>query len=263
MAGKAGHDINYIALSGTLSMIGPESGPPIVPLNLVADFGGGGMMLAFGVLAGLVESRATGRGQVIDAAMVDGAASLATYIHGMRAAGTWEDRRASNVLDGGAPFYAVYTASDGEDFAVGAIERQFYLGLLDGLGLDEGSLPDQLDRERWGELRTAITQAFSTHPGKHWRDVFGERDACVTPVLSVLDATAHPHLRERGTFVDIDGAVQPAPVPRFDRSPGELGRPPVGAKAALYILEGWGVDPAALSALVSSGVITTPDGDSG
>lgn len=244
LAGKAGHDINYIAMSGTLSMIGTEGGPPVVPLNLLADFGGGGMLLAFGVLAALVEARATGRGQVVDAAMVDGAASLATYIHGMRAAGTWVDRRASNVLDGGAPFYAVYASSDGEYFAVGAIERQFWLQLLDGLGLDDSELPPQLDRTRWPELRAVITRAFASHPGSHWRDVFSERDACVTPVLSASEAPGHPHLRGRETFVEWGGVVQPAPVPRF-RGPATQPRTGEGLDA----LTEWGIDPATVEGL--------------
>ena len=256
LAGKAGHDINYIAVSGTLSMIGPESGPPVVPLNLIADFGGGGMVLAFGVLAALIEARATGRGQVVDAAMVDGAASMAAYIHGMRAAGTWEDRRASNVLDGGAPFYAVYEASDGEYFAVGAIERQFYLQLLDGLGLDERSLPEQLDRSRWWELRAAFSQAFATQPGSHWRHVFEERDACVTPVLSASEAPTYPHIRERGTFVDWNGVLQPAPVPRFANAPPERRSNPGRVTGALEVLKEWGIDASALGELVSSRAIS-------
>jgi alpha-methylacyl-CoA racemase len=256
LAGQAGHDINYLAVSGTLSLIGAPDGAPVVPLNLVADFGGGGMVLAFGVLAALTEARATGRGQVVDAAMVDGAASLATYIHSMRAAGTWVDRRGANVLDGGAPFYGVYVTADGGYMAVGAIEAKFYQQLLVGLGLSGADLPGQLDRVRWGELRRAIAGAFAARPTAHWAEVFATLDACVTPVVTAGNAPDHPHLRARATFIDVDGAVQPAPVPRYQRPAapptGPVG-PGVGGAEALAE---WGIDADRLAALAQAGCVS-------
>jgi alpha-methylacyl-CoA racemase len=256
LAQRPGHDINFLALSGTLSAVGPAAERPLPPLNLLADFGGGGMMLAFGVLAALVESAASGRGQVVDAAMVDGAASLATYIHSMRAAGTWVDRREANVLDGGAPFYGTYATADGGYMAVGAVEEPFYRELLAGLGLDPAALPDRLDRDAWPELQRCFAERFATRTRAEWTAVFDRLEACVTPVLSMAEAPEHPQLRERGAFTTAGGVVQPALVPRFGahgigppRAPAEPGE---GGQDAL---RDWGLDDALVEDLVAGGVV--------
>ncbi|MBT8217328.1 MAG: CoA transferase [Acidimicrobiia bacterium] len=215
LAQAAGHDINFIALTGILGMIGPAEAPA-VPLNLVGDFGGGGMLLAVGVLAALLEAERSGSGQVIDAAMVDGAALLSTMVHGFRAGGLWTDERAANVLDGGAPFYAAYRTADGGFVSIGAIEPQFFRELIDRLGLS--GVPDQYDRARWPELRARLAETFAGRELSHWVDVLEGTDACFAPVLSADDAPAHPHLSQRGTFVEVDGVRQPAPAPRFSRT---------------------------------------------
>jgi alpha-methylacyl-CoA racemase len=225
LAMRAGHDINFIALAGALCAIGrPET--PAIPLNLVGDFGGGGLYLAVGILAALVERGRSGHGQVVDAAIVDGTASLLTQVCGLLAAGAWTRARGVNLLDGGAPWYAVYETRDGHHVAVGAIEPQFYRELVQRLDLDGEDVPDQWDAERWPQLRLLLASAFRSRPRDEWARIFAESDACVTPVYDVADAFAHPHLRERGTFVDIDGVRQPAPAPRFSRTPGRVTRPP-------------------------------------
>ena len=222
VAERAGHDINYIALAGALEPIGPAAGPPSVPLNFVADFGGGGMLLAVGILAAIVHARATGEGQVIDAAMTDGTALLTTMFHGLSASGMWQDKRESNLLDGGAPFYRCYETSDGKYMSVGAIEPKFYLQLLDGLGLTHETLPSQYDQTRWPDLQARFEDCFKQKTSAEWREVFEHRDACVYPVLSLTEAPHHPHNRARGTFVDVDGIMQPAPAPRFSKTPVTL-----------------------------------------
>ena len=199
LADRAGHDINYLALSGTLGAIGPADAPPPIPLNLIADFGGGSMQLAFGVLAALTAALRTGQGQVVDAAMIDGAASLATYVHSMRAAGTWVDDRQSNVLDGGAPFYAVYATADGGYVAVGAIEPQFYTALVAGLGLQVEELPPQLDRSQWSATKQVFSDRFASKTRDDWERHFEGTDACVTPVLTMAEAPQHT-ARPRTTF---------------------------------------------------------------
>ncbi|MGC6419273.1 MAG: CaiB/BaiF CoA transferase family protein [Bradymonadia bacterium] len=222
VAERAGHDINYIALAGALEPIGPAAGPPSVPLNFVADFGGGGMLLAVGILAAIVHARATGEGQVIDAAMTDGTALLTTMFHGLSASGMWQDKRESNLLDGGAPFYRCYETSDGKYMSVGAIEPKFYLQLLDGLGLTHETLPSQYDQTRWPDLQARFEDCFKQKTSAEWRAIFEHRDACVYPVLSLTEAPHHPHNRARGTFVEVDGVVQPAPAPRFSKTPVTL-----------------------------------------
>jgi len=244
LAQQAGHDINYLALSGTLSAIGPSDRPPPVPLNLVADFGGGSMQLAFGVAAALVDARASGRGRVVDAAMVDGVATQTTYIHSMRAAGTWVDERSSNVLDGGAPFYSVYGTADGGWMVVGAIEPTFYRQLVEGLELDPNELPPQLDRSSWADTRARFAERFATRTRLEWEQRFAGSDACVTPVLTMGEAPRHPHLVENGTFVEVGGVVQPAPTPRFDGRRSNPGRPRAPGVGGLEALDEWGVDPA-------------------
>jgi alpha-methylacyl-CoA racemase len=226
LATTAGHDIDYIAVAGTLDPIGRAGEPPLAPLNLVGDFGGGGMLLAVGVLAALLERERSGRGQVVDAAMVDGSALLASFIHGLRAAGAWQDQRGSNVLDSGAPFYDTYQTADGKFVAVGAIEPQFYAELLSRLGLDPAGLPGQYDRSGWPALRATLASVFAGRTQAEWVKVFEGSDACVAPVLGMGEAPDHPHNAARGTFIDVGGVRQPAPAPRFSRTPSGTPAPP-------------------------------------
>lgn len=226
LADTAGHDIGYIAITGALGMIGPPDGPPAIPANLVGDYAGGSLYLVIGVLAALQHARTEdGRGQVVDAAIVDGTAHLTAMIHGMLAAGGWHDRRGSNLLDGGAPFYGAYETADGGHMAVGALEKRFYAEFIRLLGLAQ-EVPDRDDLAAWGELRTAIADRFKTRTREEWTAVFQESDACVAPVLSLREAPQHPHLAARGTFVEHSGITQPAPAPRFSRTPGTVRRPP-------------------------------------
>ncbi|QFU88037.1 CaiB/BaiF CoA-transferase family protein [Amycolatopsis sp. YIM 10] len=219
LAPAAGHDINYIGLAGALEPVGRAGERPVPPLNLVGDFGGGGLLLAMGVLAALYERTSSGQGQVVDASMVEGAALLTTHLHGLRAAGVWPGERGDNMLDGGAPFYDTYETADGKYVAVGAIEMRFWADLVKVLGLDPAELPVHVDKNEWPRLREILTEAI----GKHTRDELVAKaegtDACLTPVLSPWEAAEHPHNRARGTFVEIGGVVQPAPAPRFDRTP--------------------------------------------
>jgi alpha-methylacyl-CoA racemase len=216
-ATQAGHDINYAAVAGGVFPLGPADAPPLPPLNLLADFGGGGAYLALGVLAALHQRSLTGRGQVVDAAMVDGVASLTTMLHGMLGAGLWSDRRGDNLLDGAAHFYRTYRTADDGFMAVGAIEPQFYRDLLDALGLDPEQWP-QHERSRWPEQSRRLAEVFASRTRADWERVFAGRDACVTPVLSLAEAANSAELRERGTFVDWDGVPQPAPAPRLSAS---------------------------------------------
>lgn len=215
LAHEVGHDINYLAVAGLLHHLGPAGGPPIPPLNLVADFGGGGMLLVVGVLAALVERARSGHGQVIDAAMVDGAALLGAFTAGFRAAGQWSDDRGTNLLDGGAPFYRTYETADRRYVAVGALEPQFYAALLEGLGLGAAGLPAQHDRTGWPVLAARFAAAFAARPRDDWAAHFAGSDACVSPVLTMGEAAEHPHNVERGIFIDVAGVSQPAPAPRF------------------------------------------------
>ena len=217
-AQQAGHDINYISLTGALHAIGRADERPVPPLNLVGDFGGGSMFLLVGVLAALWERERSGKGQVIDAAMVDGASVLSMMMWAFRATGMWSDERGVNMLDSGAPYYDTYECSDGRYVAVGAIEPQFYAQVLTGLGLDAAQLPDQNDMSRWPELRTAFTEAFAAHDRDHWTQVFAGTDACVTPVLSFAEVESEPHIAERDTFYQERGYLFPAPAPRFSRT---------------------------------------------
>lgn len=216
-ATQAGHDINYAAIAGGVFPLGSADAPPLPPLNLLADFGGGGAYLALGLLAALHQRRATGQGQVVDAAMVDGVASLTAMLHGMLAVGLWSDHRGENLLDGAAPFYRTYRTADDGFMAVGALEPQFYGELLDALGLTPGEWP-QHDRTRWPEQSRRLADIFASQTRAHWERVFAGRDACVTPVLSLAEAATTAELRERGTFVDWDGVPQPAPAPRLSAS---------------------------------------------
>ncbi|MEU6322082.1 CaiB/BaiF CoA-transferase family protein [Streptomyces sp. NPDC047009] len=214
LAPRAGHDIAYIALTGTLGMIGDPDAPPAIPANLVGDYAGGSLYLVVGILAALHHARATGVGQVVDAAIVDGAAHLASMIHGMLAAGSWQDRRRANLLDGGCPFYGTYETADGQYMAVGALEQQFYEEFVQLLGVEDQASARK-DVAHWGELREVVAARFKTRTRDEWTAVFEGSDACVAPVLSLREAPAHPHLAARGTFTDHGGLTQPAPAPRF------------------------------------------------
>ena len=256
LARTAGHDIDYIGISGALGPIGRAGERPVPPLNLVGDFGGGGMLLAVGVLAALVERERSGLGQVVDAAMVDGSALLTSFIYGMRATGTWQDQRGSNMLDGGAPWYDTYETADGGYVAVGAIEPQFYAALLDGLGLAGADLPGQLDPSGWPELRRRFTEVFASRGRDEWAEVFAGTDACVSPVLSMAETAGHPHAVARNAFIDVGGVTQPAPAPRFGRSPaGQPTPPPRPGADTDAVLNGLGLTAAQVADLRADGVV--------
>jgi alpha-methylacyl-CoA racemase len=255
LAPVAGHDIDYIALAGVLGSIARSGERPLFPLNLVGDFGGGGMLLALGVLAATLEARISGRGQVVDAAMVDGAALLSTFIFALRAGGFWTGPPGENVLDSGAPFYEVYETADGGHVAVGAIEPQFYAELLVGMGIDPAQAP-QWDQARWPALKARFAAVFRTRTRDEWEEIFAGSDACVMAVLSVPEAIEHPHNVARGTFVDVDGTVQPAPAPRFSRTPAPVPGPPQdAADLPADGLEGWGVSAGELRRLRADSVV--------
>lgn len=253
LAAIAGHDINYIALSGALHAIGPAGGPPQVPVNLVGDFGGGATYLVIGILAALREAGQSGRGQVIDGAIIDGAAQLMASVHSLLAGGLWHDERGANLLDGGAPFYAVYETSDGRHVAVGAAENKFYAKLLHRLGLPDDPR-HQMDRARWSDVRERIQAVFLTRTRDEWAAVFDGTDCCVTPVLGIEEAADHPHLRHRGSVISRDGIVQPGVAPRFSRTVTESGgAPPVPGRDSLDVLASWGI-PAG-EELVRAGIV--------
>jgi alpha-methylacyl-CoA racemase len=226
-ANTAGHDINYISLAGALDHFGRQGEKPVPPLNLVGDFGGGGMFLAYGLVCAILEAKTSGKGQVVDAAMVDGSAILMTFIHGLRAMGIWADERGTNLLDTGAHFYDVYETKDGKFVSIGSIEPQFYAELLRLTGLDQDpDLPWQNDKTAWPAMKDRITEIFKAKTRDEWCEVMEGTDVCFAPVLSMGEAPEHPHNVERGTFVELDGIVQPAPAPRFSRTPGAVARPP-------------------------------------
>ncbi|WP_293865491.1 CaiB/BaiF CoA-transferase family protein [uncultured Alsobacter sp.] len=253
---RVGHDINYIAMAGALDAIGPAEGGPLPPLNLVGDFGGGALYLAMGLLAGIIEARGSGQGQVVDAAMVDGAASLMAMFHGFRQAGLWQAGRGANVLDGGAPYYATYRTSDGRYVAVGAIEKRFYAALLEGLGLEAAALPAQDDRSRWADLRQVFAATFATRTRDDWAAHFEGRDACVSPVLTMEESLASPMARARAMAAETDDVVGPAPAPRFTRTPGAVRHGPLDPRTDTYgALRSWGVDEKTLAELARIGVI--------
>ncbi|APE34988.1 carnitine dehydratase [Nocardia mangyaensis] len=225
LANAAGHDINYIGVAGALDLLGRAGQNPTPPVNLLGDFGGGGMLLVVGVLAALQERTRSGLGQVVDAAMVDGAALLTAFLHGMHAAGLWEGGRGENLLDGGGAYYDTYRCADGGYVAVGAVEPHFYAELLDRLGLAEADLPAQYDLDEAEKLRAVLAETFATRPRDEWAAIFADSDACVSPVLSAWQAHEHPHNRVRETFVEVGGITQPAPAPRFGRTPAPVPRP--------------------------------------
>jgi alpha-methylacyl-CoA racemase len=251
-AERAGHDINYIGLSGALWPLGRAGERPVPPLNLVGDFGGGAMYLVAGVLAAVLHARATGEGQVVDASMVEGSASLMTLTHALHHAGFWREERGVNILDTGAPFYEVYEASDGGLLAVGAIEAPFYRALVIGLGLDPEALPAQMDRERWPELKERFAAIFRTRTRDEWVERFADADACVSPVLSPFEAPRHPHNVARGTFVGVP--LQPAPAPRMSATPGAVAGPPQAPGAGTREgLRAWGIGDDRFAALKAAG----------
>jgi len=255
MAHAAGHDINYIALTGALHAIGQKDRPS-PPLNLVGDFGGGALYLAFGVCAGLIEARTSGKGQVIDAAMVDGAASLMTPIYGLKAAGRWADGRGINILDGGAPWYDVYETKDGKFISIGSIEKKFYAELIETLGLGDANLPAQFDMEQWPVLREHFAAAFKSRTRDEWREAMEGSDICFAPVMSMEEAPGHPHLEARGTFVEVEGIRQPGPAPRFSRTPGGIrNRSPRPGENGEAALRDWGLSDAQVAALREAGIL--------
>jgi alpha-methylacyl-CoA racemase len=225
LAARAGHDLDYAAITGALHTVGRADEPPPPPVNYLADFGGGGTFLAIGVLAALLERGRSGEGQVIDVAMIDGAASQTAFLRGLLATGVWTTDRGSNLLDGGAPFYDTYRCADGRFLAVGALEPQFHAELCRILELDPEAFA-QHDRARWPEQRQRLAELFATRPRDEWAARFEGTDACVAPVLDLAEAPAHPHHLARGTFLEVDGSTQPAPAPRFSRTPGGVDRPP-------------------------------------
>ncbi|HLT16736.1 MAG TPA: CaiB/BaiF CoA-transferase family protein [Acidimicrobiales bacterium] len=255
-APTAGHDINYIALAGALEPIGRRGEAPVPPLNLVGDFGGGGMLLAFGIVCGILNARTTGEGQVIDAAMVDGAAVLTTMFHAFRAMGMWNDERGTNMLDTGAHFYDVYETADGKYVSIGSIEPQFYAELLRLTGLEGEELPWQHDRDEWPALKERLAAIFKTKTRDEWCELMEGTDVCFAPVLSLAEAPQHPHNVHRETFIEVAGVVQPAPAPRFSRTPTETPAPPAHAgQHTDEVLSEWGFAPERIAELREKGAI--------
>lgn len=256
-APTAGHDINYIALAGALEPIGRRGGPPVPPLNLVGDFGGGGMLLAFGLVCGLLEAQRSGKGQVVDAAMVDGAAVLTTMFHAFRAMGIWQDERGTNMLDTGAHFYDVYETKDAKYVSIGSIEPQFYAELLRLTGLDaDEEMLAQHDRSAWEGLTERLAGVFATKSRDEWCEIMEGTDVCFAPVLSLAEAPEHPHNVQRQTFVEIEGVTQPAPAPRFSRTEVGVDRPPAHAgQHTDEVLGEFGFDVDRLAGLRDSGAI--------
>ena len=256
LAQAAGHDLNYIALTGMLHAMGRADAPPAPPLNLVGDFGGGAMMLAFGVVCAVLEARSSGKGQVVDAAMTDGAALLGAMMYGLRAFGSWNDAREANLLDGGAPFYDTYACADGKFVSIGSLEPQFYALLLKLTGATDPAFTTQMDETSWPQMKQRFTALFKTRGRDDWCALLEGTDVCFAPVLDMAEAPAHPHNLARGTFVEVDGVTQPAPAPRFSRSTPEVrgaaSKP--GADSAA-ILADWGWSGEAVAALRDAHVI--------
>jgi len=256
LAATAGHDIDYIGLSGALAVAARHGERPVPPVNLLGDFGGGGAFLALGIVAALWETAQSGQGQVIDAAMVDGSAVLTTMLHGMLAQGRWRDEAGVNFADTGSPYYEVYECADGRFIAVGAIEAPFYAHLVDGLGLDEATLPDRRDEASWPVLKARFAEIFRTRTRDEWADIFAASDACVAPVLTLTEAPNHPHNVERSTFVRHHDITQRAPAPRFSRTPLALDRPPPApGDHTDEILRELGYEPADIDRLRAAGAV--------
>jgi alpha-methylacyl-CoA racemase len=256
LAQAAGHDIDYIALAGALHGIGRKGEAPVPPLNLVGDFGGGGMFLAFGVVCALLEAQRSGQGQVVDAAMVDGSATLMALMYGMFSQGIWKDERGVNVLDTGAPWYDTYATRDGKWLAIGAIEKRFYESFVERLGLNLGDLPRQHDRAGWPELKRRFAEAIAARTRDEWERTFAGSDACVAPVLALGEVADHPHNAARGTFITRDGVLQPAPAPRFSRTAPEMGAAPRQPGADTdAVLADFGFSEAEIARLRDAGVV--------
>lgn len=254
LAMAAGHDINYIALTGALHSIGPKDGPPSPPLNVIGDFGGGALYLALGVVSAVLNARQSGKGQVLDVAMVDGAASLITAAYGLRSIGVWKDQRGSNTLDGGAYYYGAYETKDGKYISIASIEPQFHAELVERLGLKKEELPAQLDRDQWPAMRARLEALFRTRTRDEWCKVLEGTDVCFGPVLTLGEAPEHPHNKARNAFIEIDGVVQPGPAPRFSGTPLEIrmGPPEPGANTA-DTLAAWGFSKQDVATLLESG----------
>jgi alpha-methylacyl-CoA racemase len=256
LAHSAGHDINYISIAGALAHFGRAGEAPVPPLNMIGDYGGGGMFLAFGVVCGLLEAKTSGLGQVIDAAMVDGTAFLMSAIWGMRELGAWSEERGVNVLDTGAPYYNVYETADGGWVSVGAIEGQFYVQLLERLGLPVDDFLPQMDRSRWPALKTALTAVFKSKTRDEWTELLEGTDVCFAPVLSWSEAPRHPHNRARSAFVSVKRVEQPAPAPRFSRTePAVQGSARMPGADTDAVLADWGFGPDEIAALAAAGAI--------
>jgi alpha-methylacyl-CoA racemase len=256
LAQAAGHDLNYVALSGMLHAMGRADSPPVPPLNLVGDFGGGAMMLAFGVMCAAWEAKSSGKGQVVDAAMTDGAALLGAMMYGMRAFGSWSDEREANLLDGGAPFYDCYACADGKFISIGAIEPQFYAQLLELCGVEDAQFRKQWRQADWPELKRKFASLFATRTRDDWCALLEGTDVCFAPVLDMAEAPRHPHNAARATFVERDGVTQPAPAPRFSRTEAGIGRPASSpGQDGAAVLEDWGWNAAGVEALRRAGVV--------
>ena len=255
IAHAAGHDINYIGLAGALHAIGEPGGKPVPPLNLIGDFGGGGMLLAYGLVCGMLEASRSGEGQVIDAAMVDGAAALMAMFFSMAGNG-FKDQRGSNMLDGGAHFYNTYETKDGEHVCVGSIEPQFYAELVEKSGVDANRFGPQMDAGQWAPFKDELAEVFKQKTRDEWCEIMEGSDVCFAPVLSILEAPQHPHNKHRATFVEVDGVTQPAPAPRFSRTEAEISHaaPTPGADTKA-VLADIGLDESAISALADEGVV--------
>jgi alpha-methylacyl-CoA racemase len=254
LANAPGHDLNYIALSGALHSIGKKGEPPVIPLNIVGDFAGGGMLLAIGMLSAIIEAMRSGQGQVVDAAMVDGAASLMTFMHGLRAQGAWSDERGENQLDGVSPWYQVYETSDGQYISIANVEKKFHDELLRITGLDKENLPGQHDCKNWPKLQARFAQLFRGKTRAEWCALLEGSETCFAPVLSIPEAMAHPHDRARKAFIEVDGVTQPSPAPRFSRSQPEATRPPDVPGADMEnLLAGWDFSRAEVAELRRQG----------
>lgn len=258
LAARAGHDIDYVAVAGVLGLIGRAGDLPVPPLNLVGDFGGGGLLLALGVVCALLVSRASGRGQVVDAAMIDGAALLSTMVHGELGAGRWREERGTNLVDSGAPFYEVYECADGELIAVGALEDGFYRELMDVMGLPVDDVEDRFDQSQWPKMKQRFAAVFKSRTRNEWLGRAEGRDCCMAPVLSLHEVAQYPHHVHRRTFVEVAGVTQPAPAPRFSGSPASApGSPCRPGENGRQALADWGIDPRRVRQLIAAGRVVT------
>jgi alpha-methylacyl-CoA racemase len=256
MAQEAGHDINYLALTGALHCLGDADRPPPPPLNLVADLGGGALYMAVGLLAAAMEARRSGRGQTIDVAMIDGVTHLMSAFQAFRQQGSWTERRGDNIVDGGAPFYRSYATKDGKFVAVGALESHFYANLLKVIGIDGENLPDQNDRAAWSEMHERFTKIFAMRTRDEWVAAAAGRDACLAPVLTIDEAPEHPQMQARDVYTMFDGLQHPSPAPRFSRTPSELCRPsPAPGRDSRQALADWGIPPEQVTALEAAGAM--------